>query len=93
MTMEFSVVIEQDEDGYSVAAAPALHGCHTQAKTLDVLMERVQEAIELWLEVEQPTATHCVENHIHIPYRTAIPSEPTYTVSVLLVSKSRGISI
>lgn len=52
MNLEFSVVIEKDEDGYYVASVPALRGCHTQAKSLDVLMKRVQEAIELSLEVE-----------------------------------------
>ncbi|HHM24179.1 MAG TPA: type II toxin-antitoxin system HicB family antitoxin [Bacteroidetes bacterium] len=31
---------------------PELPGCHTQAKSLDVLMERIREAIELCLEVE-----------------------------------------
>jgi len=30
-----------------------LRGCHTQAKSLDVLMKRVREAIELCLEVEK----------------------------------------
>ncbi len=50
MTREFSVVIEQDEDGYFVATVPALHGCHTQARSLDVLMKRIREAIELCLE-------------------------------------------
>jgi predicted RNase H-like HicB family nuclease len=49
---EFSVVIEQDEDGYFVASVPSLSGCHTQAKSLDVLMKRIKEAIELCLEVE-----------------------------------------
>ena len=38
--------------GYFVASVPALHGCHTQAKALDVVMQQIQEAIELWLEVE-----------------------------------------
>lgn len=38
MRQEFNVVIEQDEDGYFVASVPALRGCHTQAKSLDVLM-------------------------------------------------------
>ena len=47
MTREFSVVIEKDEDGYFVAWVPALHGCHTQARSLDVLMKRIKEAIEL----------------------------------------------
>jgi len=60
MTREFSVVIEKDEDGYFVASVPALRGCHTQAKSLDVLMKRVKEAIELCLEVEDPVATEFV---------------------------------
>lgn len=49
---EFNVVIERDEDGYFVASVPSLRGCHTQAKSLDVLMDRIKEAIELCLEVE-----------------------------------------
>ena len=46
MTPEFNVIIEKDEDGYYVASVPALRGCHTQAKSLDVLMKRVREAID-----------------------------------------------
>ena len=54
---EFSVVVERDEEGYYVASVPALPGCHTQARSLDKLMERIREAIELCLEVEHETAT------------------------------------
>lgn len=50
--MRFSVVIERDEDNYYVASVQELPGCHTQAKTLDELMDRIREAIELYLEVE-----------------------------------------
>jgi len=50
---EFSVIVERDEDGYYVASVPELRGCHTQARSLDKLMERVREAIELCLEVER----------------------------------------
>ena len=50
MLRQFDVVIEQDADGYYVASVPALRGCHTQAKSLDELMERIKEAIELCLE-------------------------------------------
>lgn len=53
MTKEFSVIIERDSDGWYVASVPELSGCHTQAKSLDKLMERTREAIELCLEVEQ----------------------------------------
>lgn len=50
MSREFSVVIERDEEGFYVASVPALPGCHTQARSLDELMERVREAIALNLE-------------------------------------------
>ncbi|MGD0350411.1 MAG: type II toxin-antitoxin system HicB family antitoxin [Verrucomicrobiota bacterium] len=30
---------------------PALPGCHTQARSLDKLMERIREAIELCLAI------------------------------------------
>jgi predicted RNase H-like HicB family nuclease len=52
--LKFSVVIERDKDGYYVASVPELPGCHTQSRTLDELMERIREAVELYLEVEEP---------------------------------------
>ena len=45
MNREFSVIIEKDEDGYFVASVPTLKGCHTQAKSLDLLMKRVKEQL------------------------------------------------
>lgn len=51
MIREFTVVIEQDEDGIYVASVPELEGCHTQAETLDELNVRIKEAIELYMEV------------------------------------------
>lgn len=52
MEKEYTIIIEQDEDGIYVASVPELEGCHTQAKTLDELRDRIKEAIELYLEVE-----------------------------------------
>ncbi|MDD5093065.1 MAG: type II toxin-antitoxin system HicB family antitoxin [Dehalococcoidia bacterium] len=52
MKKEFNVIIERDSEGYYVASVPSLRACHTQAKSLDEVMERIQEAIELCLEVE-----------------------------------------
>ena len=57
---EYHVIIEQDSEGYYVATVSELAGCHTQAKSLDTLMKRVREAIELCLEVEKYTPTHFV---------------------------------
>lgn len=52
MTSEFNILIEEDEDGYLVATVPELRGCHSQARSLDELMIRIREAIELCLQVE-----------------------------------------
>ncbi|MFZ7134119.1 MAG: type II toxin-antitoxin system HicB family antitoxin [Eubacteriales bacterium] len=52
MKREFTVVIEKDEDGYFIGTVPQLKGCHTQAKSLDELMDRIKEAVSLCLEVE-----------------------------------------
>jgi len=49
---QFTVLIEQDEDGIYVAKVPQLKGCHTQGKTVEQAMERIREAIDLCLEVE-----------------------------------------
>ena len=54
--MQFDVAVEKDSEGYFVATVPALHGCHTQAKSLDQLMERIKEAIELCLEEKSVNA-------------------------------------
>ena len=62
MQREFSIIIEQDTEGYYVATVPELPGCHTQAKSLDTLMKRTREAIDLCLEVEKdiPAASRFV---------------------------------
>lgn len=51
----FTVLIEQDEDGYYVATVPALRSCYTQARTLEKLYPRVREVIDLCIGVEKPT--------------------------------------
>ncbi|WP_231865541.1 type II toxin-antitoxin system HicB family antitoxin [Nostoc sp. PCC 7120 = FACHB-418] len=48
--------MERDSDGYFVASVSSLAGCHTQAKSLDELMERMKETIELCVKVEQEQA-------------------------------------
>jgi predicted RNase H-like HicB family nuclease len=43
--MNFTVTLEQGEDGYIVVECPSLPGCVSQGRT-------EEEAIELWIEVE-----------------------------------------
>jgi predicted RNase H-like HicB family nuclease len=52
MSHRFLVLIEQDEDGVYVASVPSLRGCHTQAQSVEELLSRIREAIELCLEAE-----------------------------------------
>ena len=52
MKRDFDVVVERDSAGNYVASVPLLPGCHTQARSLDALMDRIREAIELCLEVQ-----------------------------------------
>lgn len=47
MPSQFEVIVEQDEEGYFLAAVPELPGCYTQGRTRD-------EALELCLE-EDPS--------------------------------------
>jgi predicted RNase H-like HicB family nuclease len=49
---QFDVIIERDEEGYYIASVPQVPGCHTQARSLDEVAQRIREAIELCLEVE-----------------------------------------
>jgi predicted RNase H-like HicB family nuclease len=52
MAKQFDVVVERDSEGFYVASVPSLAGCHSQARSLDELMDRIREAIELCLEVQ-----------------------------------------
>lgn len=49
----YTVLIEQDEDGVYVAKVPDIPGCYTQGKTVSEVMERIKEAIEVCLEAEK----------------------------------------
>lgn len=50
---DFNVIIEKGEDGYYISEVFEIPGCHTQAKTIDELMERTKEAIILCLEEQK----------------------------------------
>lgn len=49
----FTVIIEQDEDGWFVAKVPDIQGCATQGRTVAEVLERVKEAIQVCLEAEE----------------------------------------
>jgi predicted RNase H-like HicB family nuclease len=45
---EYNIIIEKDKDGWYVSEVIGLPGCHTQAKTIDQLIERTKEAIKAY---------------------------------------------
>ena len=55
MVKKYTVLIEKDEDGWFVSEVVELPGCHTQAKTMDKLIERTKEAIKAYVEDEDYT--------------------------------------
>ncbi|MBN2329057.1 MAG: type II toxin-antitoxin system HicB family antitoxin [Candidatus Omnitrophica bacterium] len=52
-TYQFTVNIEQDEDGVYIADVPALPGCHSFGKTLAKAEKNIKEAIVGYLEMLQ----------------------------------------
>ncbi len=53
MKKKYTVLIEKDEDGWLVSEVVGLPGCHTQAKTMDQLLERTREAIQAYLKSDK----------------------------------------
>lgn len=50
MTKKYTIIIEKDEEGWLVSEVIELPGCHTQAKSMDELVERTKEAIQAYLD-------------------------------------------
>jgi len=53
MAKEFSLMIEQNDEGYIVAIVPELQDYRIQAKSLDELMIKLKEALKSYLEPEE----------------------------------------
>ena len=51
MAQNFTVLIEQGEDGAYIATMPTLKSCYTQADTIAELLEKIKEVALLCLEV------------------------------------------
>lgn len=51
MNNTFTIIVEEGEDGYLISDVVELPGCHSQGKSIDELLSRTREAIQLFLEV------------------------------------------
>ena len=50
--LNFTILIEQDEDGIYIAKVPDIAGCYTQGNSVEQVMERIKEAIQVCLEAD-----------------------------------------
>jgi predicted RNase H-like HicB family nuclease len=50
IVQNFEVVLESEEEGGYHVYCPLLKGCHSYGATKQEALEKIREAIELWLE-------------------------------------------
>lgn len=74
MTREYHVIVERDPDGWYVSSVPDLPGCHTQARSLDELMDHTRGAITLCLEVATEDAGESTPNEFVGVQRVTVES-------------------
>jgi len=51
VNQSFKIILEQDEDGVFVASVPAVPGCFAEGKTYEKVMENIEEALSLCLDI------------------------------------------
>ena len=73
METTFNVIVERDPEGYLIASVPELPGCHTQAKSLDILMARIAEAIVLCIEEQGEHPNDAVQEY-YGNFRVTVPA-------------------
>ena len=55
--MSYLVIFTQEKNGHFSASAPSLPGCFSQGKNLKEANKNIKEAIELYIEDEEPKDT------------------------------------
>lgn len=66
MTRKYTIIIEKDEADWFVSEVVELPGCHTQAKTMDKLLERTKEAIQAYLETDKKVPIEISEEFVGV---------------------------
>ncbi len=50
MASAYQVELERDESGWWVARVPSVPGCHTQGRSIEQAINRIREALGLWVD-------------------------------------------
>ncbi len=64
IVQNFEVVLEPEDDGGYHIFCPALKGCHSYGATKEEAMDKIKEAIELWLESAKELGIRMLEREI-----------------------------
>lgn len=62
--MKLKVVIHKADEGGYWAEVPAIPGCATHGASLDELLERLHEAVEVWLSTSGPSDPETLRRNI-----------------------------
>jgi predicted RNase H-like HicB family nuclease len=65
MATTYRVELDRDETGWWVATVPSVPGAHTQGRSIEQAMNRVREALGLW--IEDANEAELVPN-VHLPF-------------------------
>ena len=66
MPRKYTLIIEKDEEGWFVSEVVELPGCHTQAKSIDKLLQRTKEAIQAYLETDEGSSLEISEEFVGV---------------------------
>ena len=66
MARKYTLIIEKDAAGWFVSEVVELPGCHTQAKSIDKLVDRTKEAIKAYLMAYQKVPTEISEEFVGV---------------------------
>lgn len=50
--MKFGVFIERDREGNYVSSVAELPGCHAKARSIDAVMSKILDAVDVYLDLE-----------------------------------------
>lgn len=79
MAETYQVDLERDEQGWWVASVPAVPGAHSQGRSIAQAMNRIREALSLWVaEVERADLVPAV--HLPTSARTVVRRAATARV-------------
>ncbi len=52
-TLHLPILVQQDEDNYTIVSYPVFKGCHSYGATIDEALSNIKEVIDMCIEEEE----------------------------------------